>query len=1532
MKPSVVLLRLSKIGILLSICLMGGSYAPEVVAAEIYLSGVTPLVEVTPSNIYPARQIPELFSPWPATEPAMEGVLEKQLESDAANRSLAFSHHDDPLETLSLHTASIVKSPAGSDSPLQTNANRTVGAGCTYKTIQEAITAANPGDIILIAGGVTFSENINITKNLTLEGGYKGCNSGSLDRTTIDGGGTGRVVEIYPNVHVTLKNLNVTHGLTSWGGGIRTQSNAEMRGTNLHIFENTGTVYGGGVRVMGARIELTSTFIYSNVAPMGAGIFATKYTSYVPQLTFADAVTIEGNQALTGNGFGGGIYLSEGSAAMAQCASVDKNEAIFGGGVYAITSTVTMEGACSSINYNTSVEEGGGLYAQGSSITLLDDVQLSHNKAGVSEVSRGYGGGAFLDDSELKGYHIAITENTATAAGGGVYAGNNSLLELRPGPYTCSGPRCSQLSNNSVNEDGGGIAAHQSVIDLRQTYIENNGGYCGAFYATDSVIYLYNDLFAGNYSIVGVICLSGSDVYGSEVTIADDTTGGDLGIASMGDTSITLARSIIWGYTTSFEEMGHFVICSDIQGGYAGTDNINSDPKFVDPMNGDFTLQGDSPAIDQCLGGLSVDVDNNPRPETYYRSGTPYDMGAYEAGPRVGINASGCLYGSIQDAVDVSSPGDTIILTADTFLETVNIGHSLTVEGGYDTDCLTTVNGTTTIDGSTGSGSVMEISGGLVSLRNLNITGGSGSLGGGIYVLSAANVTLDNTDVISNTGDQGAGIWIHSQAIVTATNGSDIRHNTAAVTGGGVHVLGSFIAQGYAFITQNTATHGGGISVANGGSVLLEGMQVQANKASLTSGKGGGIYAEAGSTISLNGTMISFGSRAYDGGGIYADNAVIRLENNSELYSTSAKNHGGAIYLTNGSTLYASNSGIGVDITDYKNRAKRGAGIYSIDSYIVFDGRIVNNIADDQGAGLYADNSVIHMTDTSIGGESGSQGNVLTAEDAAGAGLYLTNNTQATLTNSHIVSNTFVGSNLTMGGGAYLTGESVMTLTNSSIISNTAPSLSQGLGGGLCVDNSTVVLNNSQVLSNTAGTDGGGIMLKDISTLTSTHASLFQGNQALSGNGGAVEATWFPTVWLKDSIFRGNTAYNQGGALHIDSGELTFRGWMQIEDNSAERLGGGAIAASGTADVDFYVTSGVQPSFIRNNHGGFSMGGAMHLTNDDLVRIQAVSGYQLQILTNTASSGGGAIYASNGPSIRIEGDVLAVGNRVTGGGYGGFVYIEGAGKTLEIKATASGMPKMQLHSAWQGGAVFAFNGAAVICEGAEFGAALNGNYATIWDGGAVYISGGQLTAHNCVFEGNEAVRHGGAIYSSGGVLEITETYLQSNQAANGGALFHTGENAVATLENVLIVGNETAQGGGAGITAADQSTITVTHATISDNIGGAAFSTSLNTSVWLFNSIAWGNTGGFAGTYAGTTCNIDQSGVAGANINPEFIGAGDYHLQATSPAIDACDTGLAIDLENTTRPIGAKYDMGAYEGVGDPYKYVYIPVVMRNDR
>ena len=123
--------------------------------------------------------------------------------------------------------------------------------------------------------------------------------------------------------------------------------------------------------------------------------------------------------------------------------------------------------------------------------------------------------------------------------------------------------------------------------------------------------------------------------------------------------------------------------------------------------------------------------------------------------------------------------------------------------------------------------------------------------------------------------------------------------------------------------------------------------------------------------------------------------------------------------------------------------------------------------------------------------------------------------------------------------------------------------------------------------------------------------------------------------------------------------------------------------------------------------------------------------------------------------------------------------------------------------------------------------------------------------------------------------------------------------------------------------------LTATHLTLANNTGAPAFSAAAGSSVNMYNSIAWLNPGGgFDGTgFSDSSCNIDQSSNLGSALDPLFVDAGgdDYHLQTGSPAINACSTGLLLDLDGVGRPIGGLYDMGAFEYLN----YIFLPLVLK---
>jgi hypothetical protein len=127
----------------------------------------------------------------------------------------------------------------------------------------------------------------------------------------------------------------------------------------------------------------------------------------------------------------------------------------------------------------------------------------------------------------------------------------------------------------------------------------------------------------------GGIFILDTDAALINLTVSGNTAtffGGGLFVGA--NTNPILTNSIIWGNDpTQIQGLGTPTITySDIQDGWDGEGNIDTDPLFTDANNGDYTLQEGSPCIDAGTADLNGDgIDDI----TDYNDLAP-DMGAYE--------------------------------------------------------------------------------------------------------------------------------------------------------------------------------------------------------------------------------------------------------------------------------------------------------------------------------------------------------------------------------------------------------------------------------------------------------------------------------------------------------------------------------------------------------------------------------------------------------------------------------------------------------------------------------------------------------------------------------------------------------------------------------------------------------------------------------------------------------------------------------------------------------------------------------------
>ena len=161
------------------------------------------------------------------------------------------------------------------------------------------------------------------------------------------------------------------------------------------------------------------------------------------------------------------------------------------------------------------------------------------------------------------------------------------------------------------------------------------------------------------------------------------------------------------------------------------------------------------------------------------------------------------------------------------------------------------------------------------------------------------------------------------------------------------------------------------------------------------------------------------------------------------------------------------------------------------------------------------------------------------------------------------------GNKVDADGGVYQIGNhSTGTITGSTFSGNSA----EKSGGALRVSNSTVTIDKSVFDGNTVKVAGGAIKTDNTSDLTSTNSS-FTNNvvgEGKTGHGGAVFVSGTSQVNVTSSEFTGNKA-GHGGAFYIQGQTATFTDTVFTNNEAYEY--GGALRVN-TGNVTFNVTKG----------------------------------------------------------------------------------------------------------------------------------------------------------------------------------------------------------------------------------------------------------------------------------------------------------------------------------------------------------------------
>ena len=498
-----------------------------------------------------------------------------------------------------------------------------------YTTIQAAIDASADGDTVLVSGG-TYYENIRYRgKAITVGSLYlTDGDTAHVAATIIDGSmhthpDSGSVVYFIDGEDTT----SVLCGMTIRGGS----------GT-LHDFLGIPYREGGGVYANGASPRIAGNLITRNrihsQQAAGGGVSAMTFAAVLPLLV------LEGNRIIdnlvegwdtTYGTVGGGVAVAGVHLRLLENTferdTVIAHRQANGGGLFiqAIDSGYPFPAGLISrntfrhnvIHASTHGAVGGGMTAIWTGDMTIQENSFEAND-GTSVLGWAEGGGLCVTDENAHGYgRKTITgnrflTNSVTHGGSSTLSGGGVLVYR-----TLASMDGNEVRGNSASAGGGGVAIYRSSFRVVNNIImENSTGGSGA-----GVLISYAPQIGAEQLMMQNTIVANQSSYSA----------GGVSVSGSG-ASVEILNNIIWGNTALFYPQifiqpptGRVNYC-DVQGGWTGIGNLDSDPLFT---VGGYDLAVGSP----CLGAgrdtitllPATDFHGNPRPNP---AGSRPDIGA----------------------------------------------------------------------------------------------------------------------------------------------------------------------------------------------------------------------------------------------------------------------------------------------------------------------------------------------------------------------------------------------------------------------------------------------------------------------------------------------------------------------------------------------------------------------------------------------------------------------------------------------------------------------------------------------------------------------------------------------------------------------------------------------------------------------------------------------------------------------------------------------------------------------------------------
>ena len=634
----------------------------------------------------------------------------------------------------------------------------------------------------------------------------------------------------------------------------------------------------------------------------GTGLLTVKNCDVSGNRAFSETITNEDGTETIKNANAGGISVTKGSLAVIDTA-LTNNYAQYNGGAIHISSggTLTISGN-SKIEYN-SADYTAAAISVNNGICTMSGGEISNNSGGKGAAVTIQRYGTFiLEDGIISNNNThTVAENEGNTGTAGAIFINANLTDNVLGTFIMKGGK---LIQNSAEGNGGAVYNNGGVFTFEGGEISENSARAGAaIYINMGTVIMSGGIISKNIADSGAGVYTAKDnasfvMTGGEIlenTASDcggavhvksgifdvsgsakipaESTNNDIYLRYGNTLTVSGSLSDLSGAKVSLQEYdeGVQVLSGDyVAGEYTKFSVVN------DPYGGTWgILQDGSLSQNSCSPVLFVS-----------EFGSDSNSGKTSSKPLASLSQAITLLNSYSEAYALTSSDWTIWVTGRiegcTAIASPK-ATSLSIEGmtGNTTDIL---------DGNAG-GSVLKISGDTpILLKNIQITGGTGSGTSG------------------TSGTYGGGFYI-SGATVKLSDGVLITGNSVTANGGGIYNNGTLVMNGGTVSGNQTQQQsGGGIFVDENGSVTIsDGAKIIGNTSAQS---GGGIFSKG--VLTMTGGEISGNATGsgHNGGGVCVHNSsgTSTFTMSGGIISTNTSTNGNGVAVLNNGTFTMSGS------------------------------------------------------------------------------------------------------------------------------------------------------------------------------------------------------------------------------------------------------------------------------------------------------------------------------------------------------------------------------------------------------------------------------------------------------------------------------------------------------------------------------------------------------------------------------------------------------------------------------------------------